>query len=252
MEELLHKAATIRDEQTPQANTAQRIGEALCDIIQTIMQLPAADQQAAIAELRQKSVATVFGPLFGHRYTEYRLGNVDSDDINDYVTWIRIPIASADTDILNTAKGGLITGNEAATLQRLAKNICSIGEYTSVAEGLQIAGLASYANDTDIRLITFSVPSLHQTVNILQQHFGYICTQIILAEGKTRTTYLRSITLGENYAVGELQQLHLYTTIRVENGMLVGYTADNPDSPNCKRTEICSLATATTHSDSEE
>lgn len=123
----------------------------------------------------------------------------------------------------------------------LSQTVLNLGEFTSVSAGLSAAGAKNLASNHAVRLITFSVPSLNESVNILQQHFGSICTQMVLAEGKTRTSYLRSITLGGNYSVGGLQQLHLYTEMRVENGMLVGYTADGVTSPNCKRTEICSL-----------
>lgn len=130
--------------------------------------------------------------------------------------------------------------------------IADLGNFSSVSAGLSAAGAKDLASNLAVRLITFSVPSLNESVNILQQHFGSICTQMALAEGKTRTSYLRSIILGGNYSVGNLQQLHLYTKMRVENGMLVGYTADGVDSPNCKRTEICSLTEAAATASTDE
>lgn len=130
--------------------------------------------------------------------------------------------------------------------------VADLGNFSSVSAGLSAAGAKDLASNLAVRLITFSVPSLNESVNILQQHFGSICTQMVLAEGKTRTSYLRSVVLGGNYSVGNLQQLHLYTKMRVENGMLVGYTADGVDSPNCKRTEICSLTEAAATASTDE
>lgn len=119
--------------------------------------------------------------------------------------------------------------------------VYNLGEFPSVSAGLAAAAEKSITENHNIRFITFRVPSLRQSVNILQQHFNYITTQIIFTEGKSRTSYQRTITTGDNYAVGGLQQLHLYTTIQVEGNELVGYTADSPSSPNTKRTVICSL-----------
>lgn len=131
--------------------------------------------------------------------------------------------------------------NHENSITKLNTTILDLGEFTSTSAGLAAAAEKAITENRDIRFITFRVPSLRQSVNILQQHFNYITTQIIFTEGKSRTSYQRTITTGDNYAVGGLQQLHLYTTIQVEGNELVGYTADSPSSPNTKRTVICSL-----------
>ena len=131
--------------------------------------------------------------------------------------------------------------NAEDSLADVLTTVYNLGEFPSVSEGLTAAAEKSITENRNIRLIIFRVPSLRQSVNILQQQFNYITTQVVFLEGKSRTSYQRSITTGDNYVVGDLQQLHLYTTIQVEGNELVGYTADTPDSPNTKRTVICSL-----------
>lgn len=153
---------------------------------------------------------------------------------------------AAVTEVLTDHESRIKAGENG--LAALNRTVLNLGEFASVSAGLAAAAQSTVASNLAVRLITFSVPSLNQSVNVLQQHFGSLCTQIVLAEGNTRVTYIRSITTGGNYSVGALQQLHLYTKMAVENGMLVGYTmtpTGTQTTGNFKRVEICSLTETT-------